>query len=90
MEFEDIRGFKPSIDSMSGTINWDNGEDMGKLIYATPNWEQEGICPVSIYHENGEYQDVALLKFTDMSKASQITYYKEVVGDLIDMFLEKR
>jgi len=31
---------------------------------------------VSIYHEDGEYQDVAVLKFTDMSKEQQITYYK--------------
>ena len=27
---DDIRGFKPSMDSMSGTIEWNNGDDMGK------------------------------------------------------------
>lgn len=90
MEYGDIRGFKPSIDSMSGTVNWNNGEDWGKLIYATPNWEREGVCPVSIYHEDGEYQDVAILKFTDMSKIQQKEYYLNVVADVIDSFLEKR
>ena len=90
MEFWDIRGFKPSIDSMSGTLEWNNGKDMGKYLYATPNWEQEGQCPVSIYHEDGEYQDVAVLKFTDMSKTEQKEYYLNVVSDVIETILEKR
>ena len=63
---------------------------MGKYLYATPNWEQEGQCPVSIYHEDGEYQDVAVLKFTDMSKTEQKEYYLNVVSDVIETILEKR
>tara|TARA_B100000780_G_C20705140_1_gene280353 strand:- start:54 stop:353 length:300 start_codon:yes stop_codon:yes gene_type:complete len=90
LKFDEIRGFKPSMDSMSGTIEWNNGDQTAQYLYATPNWEEEGKCPVSIYHEDGEYQDVAVLKFTDMSKEQQITYYKEVVGDLIDVILEKK
>jgi len=87
---DDIRGFKPSMDSMSGTIEWNNGDDMGKYLYATPNWEGEGQCPVSIYTDEGDFQDIAVLKFADMSKTDQKLKYREVVSEVIDTILEKR
>ena len=90
LTMDDIRGFKPSMDSMSGTIEWNNGEDMGKYLYATPNWEGEGQCPVSIYTDEGDFQDIAVLKFADMSKTDQKLKYREVVSEVIDTILEKR
>ena len=87
---DEIRGFKPSMDSMSGTIEWNNGTDLGKYLYATPNWEGEGHCPVSIYTDEGDFQDIAVLKFADMSKTEQTTRYIEVVSEVIDTILEKR
>jgi hypothetical protein len=87
---DEIRGFKPSMDSMSGTIEWNNGDDMGKYLYATPNWEGEGQCPVSIYTDEGDFQDIAVLKFADMSKTDQKKKYREVVSEVIDTILEKR
>ena len=48
LTMDEIRGFKPSMDSMSGTIEWNNGDDMGKYLYATPNREGEGQCPVTV------------------------------------------
>jgi hypothetical protein len=87
---DEIRGFKPSMDSMSGTIEWNNGDDMGKYLYATPNWEGEGQCPVSIYTDEGDFQDIAVLKFADMSKTDQKLKYREVVSEVIDTILEKR
>ena len=85
---DEIRGFKPSMDSMSGTIEWNNGDDMGKYLYATPNWEGEG--PVDIYTEEGDFRNVAVLKFSDMSKIDQKKKYREVVSEVIDTILEKR
>ena len=90
LKYGEIKGFSPVIDPMSGTLEWNNGENVGKYVYATPNWEQEGQCPVSIYHEDGEYQDVAVLKFADMSKTEQKEYYLNVVSDVIETILEKR
>ena len=90
LKYGEIKGFSPVIDPMSGTLEWNYGENVGKYVYATPNWEQEGQCPVSIYHEDGEYQDVAVLKFTDMSKTEQKEYYLNVVSDVIETILEKR
>jgi hypothetical protein len=90
LQMESIRGFKPSMDSMSGTVEWNNGEDLGKYLYATPNWEAEGHVPVSIYTEEGDFQDIAVLKFADMSKTEQKVRYIEVVSEVIDTILEKR
>ena len=90
LQMESIRGFKPSMDSMSGTVEWNNGEDLGKYLYATPNWEGEGHCPVSIYTDEGDFQDIAVLKFADMSKTDQKLKYREVVSEVIDTILEKR
>ena len=90
LKFDEIRGFKPSMDSMSGTIEWNNGDQTAQYLYATPNWEEEGKCPVSIYHEDGEYQDVAVLKFIDMSKTEQKEYYLNVVSEVITTILEKK
>ncbi len=90
LTMDEIRGFKPSMDSMSGTIEWNNGDDMGKYLYATPNWEGEGQCPVSIYTDEGDFQDIAVLKFADMSKTDQKLKYREVVSEVIDTILEKR
>tara|TARA_R110000868_G_scaffold316875_1_gene577752 strand:+ start:888 stop:1187 length:300 start_codon:yes stop_codon:yes gene_type:complete len=90
LKMDDIRGFKPSMDSMSGAIEWNNGDDTGKYLYATPNWDKEGHCPVGIYTDEGDFQDIAVLKFTDMSKAEQTTKYIEIVSDVIDTLLENR
>lgn len=90
LTMDDIRGFRPSMDSMSGTIEWNNGDDTGKYLYATPNWEGEGQCPVSIYTDEGDFQDIAVLKFADMSKTDQKKKYREVVSEVIDTILEKR
>lgn len=90
LKMETIRGYQPSMDSMSGAIEWTNGWDDEKHLYATPNWEVEGHCPVSIYTDEGDYQDIALLKFSDMSKAEQTTKYIEIVSEVIDTILEKR
>lgn len=90
LTMDDIRGFRPSMDSMSGTIEWNNGADLGKYLYATPNWEEEGQCPVDIYTEEGDFRNVAVLKFSDMSKIDQKKKYREVVSEVIDTILEKR
>ncbi len=89
LKMESIRGYSPSLDSMSGCLEWNNGEDMGKYIYATPNWDKEGHCPVSIYTEEGDYHDVALLRWGNWSIEQQITRYREVLSEVIDTILEK-
>ena len=90
LQMESIRGFKPSMDSMSGTVEWNNGEDLGKYLYATPNWEGEGKCPVSIYTEDGDFQDVALLRFTGVPKEDQLAQYRACLEEVIDVILEER
>ena len=88
LQMESIRGFKPSMDSMSGTVEWNNGEDLGKYLYATPNWEGEGQCPVSIYTEEGDYRDIVVLKWGDMTQKEQLNKYRVVVEEVISTFIE--
>jgi hypothetical protein len=88
LEMESIRGYYPSLDSMSGCLEWNNGEDLGKYLYATPNWEGEGQCPVSIYTEEGDYRDVAVLEWRDMTKKEQLNRYRETVEEVISTFIE--
>jgi hypothetical protein len=88
LEMESIRGYYPSLDSMSGCLEWNNGEDLGKYLYATPNWEGEGQCPVSIYTEEGDYRDIAVLKWGDMTQKEQLNKYRVVVEEVISTFTE--
>ena len=90
LQMESIRGFKPSMDSMSGTVEWNNGEDLGKYLYATPNWEGEGKCSVSIYTEEGEYNDVALLRFAGVPKEDQLTQYRACLEEVIGVIIEEK
>ena len=90
LKMESIRGYSPSLDSMSGCLEWNNGEDMGKYLYATPNWEGEGKCSVSIYTEEGEYNDVALLRFAGVPKEDQLTQYRACLEEVISTFSENK
>tara|TARA_B110000285_G_scaffold18656_1_gene18139 strand:+ start:158 stop:469 length:312 start_codon:yes stop_codon:yes gene_type:complete len=90
LQMESIQGYYPSLDSMSGCLEWNNGEDIGKYLYATPNWEEEGKCPVSIYTEEGDYNDVALLRFTDVPIEDQLTQYRACLDEVISTFSENK
>ena len=90
LQMESIQGYYPSLDSMSGCLEWNNGEEMGKYLYATPNWEEEGKCPVSIYTEEGDSNDVALLRFTDVPIEDQLTQYRACLEEVIGVILEEK
>ena len=40
---------------MSGTIEW-NHPSKNTTILATPNWEEDGLVPIDMTNENGEYE----------------------------------
>ena len=82
-----IRGFKPFIDSRSGTIEWSNGRFSGQYLYATPNWKEEGKVPISLYTGDGNYYELALLTLTDTSKEAQLTQYRSCLEGVISEFI---
>ena len=48
---ESINGFDFAIDP-SGSFEWINQKDLNNVIeiYATPNWTENGVLQVEIYH----------------------------------------
>jgi hypothetical protein len=63
--------------SMSGTIEW-NHPSKNTTILATPNWEEDGLVPIDMTNENGEYE-----KITDVvlsgSLSQQLNQYETIV-----------
>jgi hypothetical protein len=79
-----LYGFSPSLDSMSGTIEWYN-ENYDEVVYATPNWEDaEGSCPIDISNvETGDYTHVGSISFVGLTMEQQIEKYRNIVEEVI-------
>jgi len=56
---KEINGFTPYLDNMSGTLEWNDKN--GNIIYATPNWSEDGIVPFDFADENGNYDTLSQL-----------------------------
>jgi hypothetical protein len=56
---KEINGFTAYEDSMSGTLEWNDKN--GNIIYATPNWSEDGIVPFDFADENGNYDTLSQL-----------------------------
>jgi len=83
LEMESIMGFTPFFDTMSGTLEW-SSNDSELFIYATPNWETEGSCPVEYYSdEESERVEVGVIDFVGKSIEEQIREYRELISDII-------
>jgi hypothetical protein len=67
--------------SMSGTIEW-NHPSKNTTILATPNWEEDGLVPIDMTNENGEYE-----KITDVvlsgSLSQQLNQYETIVESVL-------
>ena len=80
---KEIDGWGVSECTMSGTIEWDDGN--GTFIYATPNWDEDGQVPFAIFtEESGEYETVKILSFDDSSTIeSQLQDYTKLIQNII-------
>lgn len=53
-----LTDWKLEYDEMSGSIGWVN-ENRNFIVWATPNFEEEGVIPVSLHDTlNEEYTDL--------------------------------
>lgn len=83
LEMESIMGFTPFFDTMSGTLEW-SSNDSPLFIYATPNWETEGSCPVEYYSDEDSCRiEVGVIDFVGKSIEEQIKEYRELISDII-------
>ena len=52
-----IGDWSVSEDLMSGTIEW-NHPSKNTTILATPNWTEEGLVPIDMTNEDGDYENI--------------------------------
>ena len=78
---KEINGFTPYLDSMSGTLEWNDKN--GNTIYATPNWMEDGIVPFDFADENGNYEPISQLFIKNYStKTEQLIVYFNTLLEL--------
>lgn len=76
---KEINGFTPHYDSLSGTLEW-NDKD-GNTIYATPNWNNDGITPFEFSDSDGNLDSISqLFTLNYPTKFEQlITYFSTLL-----------
>jgi len=67
--------------SMSGTIEW-NHPSKNTTILATPNWEEEGLVPIDMTNENGEYEKIIDVVLSG-SLSQQLNQYETIVESVL-------
>lgn len=84
LNFGPIGDWIPSVDSMSGTLEWYcNGND-SVSVYATPNWETDGIVPFALSYEDGEYSNVTTLELNLRETIEyQLNQYISVISTIL-------
>ena len=58
LNYGSIGSWFPFEDQMSGTLEWYRKDNDSVIVYATPNWSEDGIVPVGLIFDNGDYTNV--------------------------------
>lgn len=78
-----LYGYSPTMDERSGTIEWYK-ESSDIVVYATPNWEEEGQFPIAHSNvETGDYTHIDNISLIGLSMEQQIEKYRNVVEEVI-------
>ena len=67
--------------SMSGTIEW-NHPSKNTTILATPNWEEDGLVPIDMTNETGEYEKIIDVVLSG-SLSQQLNQYETIVESVL-------
>lgn len=81
LSIKSIGNWNVSECPMSGTIEWWNTKS-DSIVYATPNWTEDGIVPIDISNENGEYETLSQLSLKG-SLSEQLNQYKEILKSIL-------
>jgi hypothetical protein len=76
-----IGDWNVSEDSMSGTIEWSHPSKT-TTIFATPNWEEEGLVPIDMTNEDGDYENIIDVVLTGSIK-EQMNQYETIVESVL-------
>lgn len=84
LNFGPIGDWIPFEDSMSGALEWyRNGNDTVR-VYATPNWETDGVVPFALSYEDGEYSNVTTLELNLREPIEyQLNQYISVISTIL-------
>jgi hypothetical protein len=78
---KEINGFTAYEDFMSGTLEWNDAE--GNIIYATPNWSEDGIVPFDFADSDGNYDNISQLFIANYpTKSEQLIVYFNTLLEL--------
>jgi|TARA_B110000908_G_scaffold148581_1_gene181151 hypothetical protein len=76
-----IGDWSVSEDYMSGTIEW-NHPSKSTTILATPNWEEEGLVPIDMANEDGDYKKIIDVVLSGSIK-EQMNQYETIVESVL-------
>ena len=76
-----IGDWSVSEDLMSGTIEW-NHPSKNTTILATPNWTEEGLVPIDMTNEDGDYENIIDVVLSGSIK-EQMNQYETIVESVL-------
>ena len=77
-----IGDWSVSEESMSGTIEWSNPK-YSSVVYATPNWETDGVVPIDISTGDGEYDSISNISL-EGSISQQLNQYEVTLKSIFE------
>jgi hypothetical protein len=79
-----IGDWMPFEDSMSGALEWYRKNTDTVRVYATPNWETDGVVPFALSYEDGEYYNVTTLELNLRETIEyQLNQYISVISTIL-------
>ena len=85
LNFGPIGDWVPSEDRMSGTLDWSIKNDEF-VVYVTPHWETDGVVPVALSYEDGEYENIHSI---ELNISESIEYQLNQYISIISVILSK-
>lgn len=73
----ELQGWTPSECRMSGTLEWTK-PDSDVVVYATPNWDTDGMTPIATLIDDEDYTHITEFKTPDLET------YLNVVGMVLN------
>ena len=71
-------------DSMSGTLEWFN-KKLPTIIYATPHWETDGVVPIDLSDDGGNYESILSHTIdSSLSIDEQLRIYRTLIASVIE------
>ncbi len=86
-EIREVGDYKANVDSCSGVLEWYNSKKH-ITIYATPNWEEDGLVPFDVSEDGNDYYNVCTIKMVRGSIREQITHYLNVLMMIMNHYNE--